>query len=157
MIVDTGASTDIMDETTFTKVNCSSKIELQPTSKSIIAYGSQEQLTVLGQFDTTITFGDKSVFLTISVLKGNYRSLLSYQTALDLNIIDVHLKQVQHAPLEADTLIEQYPELFKGIGKLKDVEVKLHIDSTVKPVAQSARRIPFHMRKEVATEVDNLG
>ena len=72
MIVDTGASTDIMDETTFTNIICSSKIELQPTSKSIFAFGSQEQLTLFGLFDKTV----------MSVLKGNHgSSLLSYQTA----------------------------------------------------------------------------
>ena len=36
------------------------------------------------------------------------------------------------------------------------VEVKLHIDQSVPPVAQRARRIPFHMRKEVAKELNQL-
>ena len=43
-----------------------------------------------------------------------------------------------------------------GIGKLKGVEVKLHIDQSVPPVAQRARRTPFHMRKKVAKELDQL-
>lgn len=38
---------------------------------------------------------------------------------------------------------------------MKDVEVKLHIDETVSPIAQPAHRIPFHMRR-VAAELDNL-
>ena len=39
--------------------------------------------------------------------------------------------------------MQQYPSVFRGIGKLKGVEVKLHIDKQVTPVAQPARRIPF--------------
>ena len=54
------------------------------------------------------------------------------------------------------SLIEQYPSVFQGIGKLKDCEVKLHIDKTVPPVAQSARRILFHLRKKVSVELKKL-
>ena len=53
-------------------------------------------------------------------------------------------------------LIEQYPSVFQGIGKLKDYEVKLHIDKTVPPVAQSAHRIPFHLRKKLSVELKKL-
>ena len=53
-------------------------------------------------------------------------------------------------------LVQQYPSLFKGIGKLEGEQVKLHIDKQVTPVAQRARRIPFHLRKEVEKELDHL-
>ena len=50
----------------------------------------------------------------------------------------------------------KFPNLFHGIGKLKDVEVQLHIDSTVTPVAQQPQRIPFHIRKKVEAELSNF-
>ena len=54
-------------------------------------------------------------------------------------------------------LIEQYPpSVFQRTGKLKDCEVKLHIDKTVPPVAQSARKIPFHLRRKVSAELKEL-
>ena len=52
--------------------------------------------------------------------------------------------------------MQQYPRLFQGIGKLKDVEIKLHIDKQVKPVAQPARRIPFHLRQQVEKQLKLL-
>lgn len=54
------------------------------------------------------------------------------------------------------TLPDKYPELFSGIGKLKDTVVKLRIDETVKPIAQKHRRTPFHLRKKVETEIETL-
>ena len=97
---------------------------------------------------------------TIYVLQGNHGSLLNYKTASDLRVIDIRIKQVDHSDhhtlLAYEQLVQQYPNLFKGIGKLKNVEVKLHIDQTVPPVAQPARRIPFHMRKHVAAELNSL-
>ena len=53
-------------------------------------------------------------------------------------------------------LIEQYPNVFKGIGKLRICEVKLHIDDTVQPITESARRIPFHLRSKLSAEFKKL-
>ena len=46
-------------------------------------------------------------------------------------------------------LFASYDDIFQGIGKLKGVKVTLHIDETVKPVAQKHRRVPFHLRDKV--------
>ena len=46
--------------------------------------------------------------------------------------------------------------LCTGIGKLKNYQVKLHIDDSVKPVAQDHRRVPFHLRKNVEQELEKL-
>ena len=42
------------------------------------------------------------------------------------------------------------------MGKLRDCKVKLHVDETVEPVIQRQRRIPFHIRKKVKTDLDRL-
>jgi hypothetical protein len=156
MIVDTGASTDVLDETTFERINESESITLQPPTKRLFAYGSQIQLATLGTFKTQICFKDASHTTLIHVLKGNHGSLLSYKTARSLGIVDIQLNQVKQQPLGHEHLVQQYSHIFHGIGKMKDVEVKLHIDETVTPIAQRARRIPFHLRKKVEQELDNL-
>ena len=53
-------------------------------------------------------------------------------------------------------LVQNYPNLLEGIGKLKNAEVTLHIDESVPPVAQATRRNPFHMRKAVAKKLMDL-
>ena len=53
-------------------------------------------------------------------------------------------------------VFQSYPSLFSGFGKMKNVEVKLHIDESVKPVHQSHRRIPFHQRKNLEACVESL-
>ena len=53
-------------------------------------------------------------------------------------------------------LTSEYHDLFSGIGCLKHFELKLHINPQVKPVAQSERRTPFHIREKVNQELDNL-
>ena len=55
-----------------------------------------------------------------------------------------------------EQLCRQYPSVFEGIDKLKGIEVQLHIDTKVTPVAQKARWIPFHLRKKVEHELKVL-
>ena len=47
-------------------------------------------------------------------------------------------------------------ELFNGVGLLKGYELKLNVDTSVKPVAQLVRRIPFGVREKVEKKLDEL-
>ncbi|KAL1469094.1 hypothetical protein MTO96_004823 [Rhipicephalus appendiculatus] len=49
-----------------------------------------------------------------------------------------------------------YPDLFNGVGCLRDFQVHLHVDPSVQPVAQPHRRIPFSMRKPLEEELKRL-
>ena len=121
----------------------------------MFAYGSTAQLNVLSSFEANLAVQNNEKMSTLHVLQGSHGSLLSYTTALDLGILNMQINHVKNT-LAHEQLLKQYPTLFNGIGKLKGVEVKLHIDSAVSPVAQKARRIPFHLRKKVEQELNNL-
>ena len=51
---------------------------------------------------------------------------------------------------------DKYKELFTGVGLLKGYELKLHIDTFVKPVAQPVRRIPSGVREKVEKKLYQL-
>ena len=51
---------------------------------------------------------------------------------------------------------EQFPEVFSGIGKLADFQLKLHVNSDIKPVVQPVRRLPFGLRDKVDEKLDEL-
>ena len=55
-----------------------------------------------------------------------------------------------------EKLAADHPELFNKVGELKNFEVDLHVDKTVKPVVQPHRRIPFHWRKKIEDELQEL-
>ena len=50
---------------------------------------------------------------------------------------------------EIQSIIQKYPNVFKGVGKLKDHLVKLHVDTSIKPVAEPARTVPYHLQERV--------
>ena len=89
---------------------------------------------------------------------GN-RSLLNYDTARELGLIKITLSAVSTEPascMTARKIYEEYPDLFTGGGKLKNCQVKLHIDKSVQPIAQPHRRVPFHLRKKLEAELQAL-
>ena len=66
-------------------------------------------------------------------------------------------EQHSHIPRDMSTrLIKEHSNLFQGVGKLKDAKIHLYIDENVRPVAQTARRLPFHMRKSIDKALDEL-
>ena len=50
-------------------------------------------------------------------------------------------------------LVEDYDELFHGLGNFKGYQVKLHIDKSVQPIAQPHRRVPFHVRQQLEEQL----
>ena len=52
--------------------------------------------------------------------------------------------------------MSDYKEIFEGVGKLKDYQVKLYVDPNIPPVAQPVRRTPFSLRNKVKEKVKEL-
>ena len=55
-----------------------------------------------------------------------------------------------------EILQQKYPGVFKGIGKLKDRTVQLHINAKVMPIAQPVRRVLFSLRSKVESKIREL-
>ena len=139
MVIDTGATTDILDEATYRNIH-QNEDTASADHKTFVCLGSDSQLTILGKFDATIAFKDKYKDTTIHVIQGNHGSLLSYKTVMELGILDLHVNHVSDTVPVHEQLCRQYSGIFKNdIGRLKGVEVKLHIDQSVPPVPQRAR------------------
>ena len=89
------------------------------------------------------------------VIKGDSCTLLGYNTANELGLIKV--VSAVSSPTDgrvANEVIETYPELFQGMGKLKDFQ--LHINKDIQPTCQPHRRVRFHVRQKVEEELKSL-
>ena len=90
--------------------------------------------------------------------------IYSYQTATELDLISINTSSIPSVNTFTPTastnnsngILKRYPDLFTGIGKMKDFQVEIHIDPSVPPVTQPHRRIPFHLRKKLDAELDKL-
>jgi hypothetical protein len=111
----------------------------------------------------------KITVTTIYVTKENGGCLLSGSTAEELGLISLHLNAVQITKSSqtpptftsikdngVQRVVQKYPNVFCGLGKLRHQTVELLVDKDVKPVTQRQRRIPFHLRAKVDAELSRL-
>eukprot|EP00057_Strongylocentrotus_purpuratus_P008996 XP_011663470.1 PREDICTED: uncharacterized protein K02A2.6-like [Strongylocentrotus purpuratus] len=150
MIIDSGCSRNIIDEPTYKKLN----VSLKKSSIRLFPYGSKTPLSVLGVFTGSLESQRKTTAAEIYVVKGSYGCLLGRSTAEDLNLIIIN--DTANAVNAENDYTSAYPNLWSGVGKLKDKKVKLHIDTSVPPVAQRFRSTPFHLRKQIEKQLAEL-
>ncbi|CAB4016987.1 Hypothetical predicted protein [Paramuricea clavata] len=83
--------------------------------------------------------------------------ILGYESSTALGLITLNINNImQHEDPAIVKLLNKHEKLFEGTGNLKSVEVKLEIDETVPPVAQSSRRIPHNMKKKVNEKLHKM-
>lgn len=152
-LIDTGASVNVMSATTFRSLN--NKPKLQNVETKIYAYGSNTPIPVVGKTSMTVVYKATQIHSEFYITDGTGDTLLSFPTASSLNIVKVTYN-VATGPTSTDNIINQYQDRFEGIGKLTGTKCKLHVDTSVTPVAQPHRRIPFHVRRKVEDELKRL-
>ena len=159
--IDSGADVDVIDEHTYNKIK--HKVKLERTHAKLYAYKASQPLPLLGKFTCDISNNTNFQITEVYVVKGKQRSgaLLGLDTAMALGVIKI-INKIKEKVKEVcpdgkiQSLVEEYDDIFHGIGKLKDVEIKLHVDESIKPKAQRHRRVPFHLRQKVEDEIHRL-
>ena len=157
MMVDTGASVNLLDEATFHRIDCGNKL-LEHAHSKIYSYGSDTPLPLLGTLSTTIKSSSNSTNTQLHV-KGNTGNLLSYNTArmLGLTAISVNTTTVTDVNKDSpESLQEEFECLYGGIGRLRNKIVKLHVDPDITLRQQPHRWIPFHVRGDARKELERL-
>ena len=85
MLVDTGSSINIVDENTYQKFQV--KLKLSKTETKVFTYGSNTNFPLLGKFVGTVESKDKITTANFYMTKGSSGCLLSYESAVGLQII----------------------------------------------------------------------
>ena len=155
VMADSGASINILDENEYHRLP--NRPKLEPSSVKIYGYQSTVPLRILGKFSTTFESKTKKLNDRLYVVEGSGGSLLSWKTSQQLNLLQ-SVQQVKNVPSKPEAkapadLVEEYDDLFHGLGKLKNYQIKLHIDEDIPPVAQPHRRVPFHVRKQLEEQL----
>ena len=114
---------------------------------------SSKPLELCGTFESDVTSNEEKSHGTFYVAKGPSRSLLSWKMSQRLKLIQV-ANTVEGTTIPE--LLHKFSEVTNGMGEYKGEPVKIHIDESIKPVAQPHRRIPFHVRKQVEEKLDQL-
>ena len=158
MVADSGASVNIIDRALWEelkkqKVKCVSR----KSSKRLYPYGATKPLEVLGTFEAELKIGSSHISADFTVIEGKGEPLLGKESAMKVGVLKIQLPKepVRHIRTGHD-LVRKYPNVFEGIGKLKDYQLTLHINPEVKPVAQALRRPAFSLREKIEKKLEEL-
>ena len=157
MIADTAATCSIIDEYTFNNMlKGKTQLEVYSQSTTLIPYGSKS-ISTLGKFCAKIMYNGVSINENVFIVSGQSGCLLSCKASQLLKLVTIAEPNVVNSVSQMQEQIQsEFPKLFQGVGLMKDYAVKLHIDESVKPVAQPHRRIPFHLRQKVESKIQDL-
>lgn len=118
---------------------------LTSTKVVIRGYSSEGKalaLPLLGKFDATLRKGDKQRGETVYVVKGQGDVvLLSREVAKHMPPL-----LMRENWLEVAEIMREYKDVFRGIGKLKGIKVKLHVDRNAEGMVQTRSKdgFPYH-------------
>ena len=92
------------------------------------------------------------------MLNGKGPTLLGRKTAekLELLTLNFNVNAVNEDHFDCSKVVDKFPQLFEGIGKLKNFQVKLYLDDKIKPVIQGERKIYFHLKDKVKEKIREL-
>ncbi|CAH1255636.1 RTL1 [Branchiostoma lanceolatum] len=164
VLIDSGATCNILSKDTWESMkNQQVKVwDQHKNCRKLYPYGSNTALPTLGTFTTSVLCPSNGVSTegVFVVLDGPGRDLLGKKTAEKLMVLQVGPMQKDRVNNLQEGLTpnerNKYKDAFTGVGLLKGHEVTLHIDETVRPVAQSLRRVPYGLRDKVDEKLDQL-
>ena len=161
VIIDSGATCNLMSEQVFDKVS-KGKLELSKTDRKVYAYASQEPLKLSGKCMLNICVPDTQTSLKAEffVMPGTADTLLGRSSSEELGVlkigVTVNACESRNVTDKKAALKAKYPQVFTGLGKLKTFQLKLHVDESVTPSAQAMRRIPFSRKQKFVDKLEEL-
>lgn len=162
VLADTGASISVCGREQAQRWNLLPR--MINTKTKIKPYNSPT-IPVVGITKCAVTFGATSIPVDWHIIDSPCEPVLAGQCAEQLGIIkfdaqpDVFqpVRMIQSDNKEAlQDILKNFPQNFKGLGMLKNHQVKLHVDASVKPVAAPARPVPYHLKERVAKEIEKM-
>ena len=162
VLADTGAKVSVCGENEAKRYGLLDR--MIPSIKKLKPYKSSP-IPVKGISRCAVTFGKSSIPVEWNIIEGSCQPILSGNAAKELGIITFQPKAPIFAPINMihkdkgesiQNIISKYPENFQGIGKLKDVQVKLHVDEKIKPILASPMPIPYHLQERANNIIQDM-
>ena len=144
--IDTGADVTVISEQEYLSKQDGPLLQ----TNRVLSGPSQQKLDVCGQFLGNLSNQFKSTQQEIYVIRGLRKALLGRPAIEALQVV----QQVQ--PVQASNIVKNFPELFQGLGRLKD-NYKIQLLSEAKPFALTTpRRIAIPLLPKVKAELERM-
>ncbi|XP_053326251.1 uncharacterized protein K02A2.6-like [Spea bombifrons] len=150
--LDTGAQINVISESVFNLMK--PRPTLQETNIRVTGY-SGANIPVKGRCLAKVTYKTKVHTLSFIVVPKNVQAILGLSSCERLNLVKRVLVLETGSDPEYEGLLEEYRDLFNGLGCLPG-EHTIRIDKTVPPVVHPCRKVPFALQDQLKAELDRM-
>ena len=155
MLIDTGSTCNIINRACKDEL-IQKGVPLTACHRKIHPYSSPP-IRVRQLVNANIMLDNGQLILSeYLIVEGDATPLPGKATAERLGLLRVGVRHVTSSDEYRHKVVDRFPKLWDGIGSLKGVQVKLHIDTSVPPVAVRHNRVPFHQQQKGAKEIAKL-
>lgn len=157
VLVDSGADCNIITESAWRRLP--GPPPRQQTATKVFPFRSTEPLSILGVCDLQVSANNEAETARFLVIPGRGTSILGRETSIQLRLLSLgpQVRAMAAAgELENPAIKDvagRYPEVFKGLGKVKDVSVQISIKPDARPVCHAPSRVPVHLREALEREL----
>ncbi|XP_028416572.1 uncharacterized protein LOC114540649 [Dendronephthya gigantea] len=117
----------------------------------------KHKLNCIGTFASQLRHEDQTTTEEIFVVKGLERPLLGRQASQNLKLINQVNVDVLNKVETEKTIREKHPNLFTGLGQIKNLEYDIKITQDAIPFAITVpRQVPIPLRKETQREIKRM-
>ena len=149
--IDTGAQVNAISLASYN--NIVNKPALRSTSVMVKPYGMKQALKPVGRASLKLGYKDRQLDAEFIVLNTSDPILLGLETCRGLGI--VHIDAVDAVTSDSGKLIEEFADVFKGLGCVPG-EYDIKIDPSVPPVIQPTRKVPLNLRPKLRQVLDEM-
>ena len=158
MEVDTGAVASIISECTYRRQWSKQKRPLlQRTDVHLRTY-TGEKINIKGKISLSVQYDNETLSLDLLVVEGDGPSLMGrdWLSKLKPNL-SVFYAGNPGIDKGVEKLLDRYADLFKEeLGRVKGVEVKIHVDESARPRFFRPRPVPFVLKGRIEEELERL-
>ena len=147
--VDTGAQVNILSNADFSKLGSSHKIS--PAETSLSAYNGSV-IRTLGVVTLMFSYNNRTYNADFYVNDSpGGCTLIGLETLREVGLVDS-----VGSGSTGRTVLEQYKDVFEGLGKVTNYQHSITVDPTASPVACASRTVPIHIQPKLRAELERL-
>jgi len=145
--VDTGASCNVMPNSVFKHLKLK-KLEIKSCNQKLSFFGGH-QLKVLGRISLLLECKKNFSVHDFVLVEQGETTLLGLPSSIAMRLVETACTILNNA------VVSEFSDVFQGLGKLP-CNHALRLKEGIKPVVQSARRVPFRLRDKLKCTLDNM-
>ena len=157
--LDTGATCNVISYRDLSIIKQDGNPQIK-SSKTKLKLFDGSLMKSLGEVNLQVIHGGQPQVLKFQVVSGTNEPLLSAETCQKLGLLkfgsqtEVLTLDVKQAPLTAQSILQDYQDVFKGLGHIGTSSCV--VDPSATPAQHTSRRIPIALKKEVKAKLEDL-